>query len=487
VLRWGVAGLTDVPTLDPALASDPTSISVASLIYGGLVRLDAHLRVVPDGAKRWTISRDGKTYTFFLRSDLRFASGQQATASDFAAALLRAESSEGSSGPGPFYLGLIRQANKPKAKPGIQVINKRTLRITLVRPAAHFLAQLAFPVAYVPDPTVMAHYGANWTDHAAGFGPYYVKVWRHSRYLTLRPNRHYYGYHGSPPIKTITLHFYQQEQSAIAAYQRGALDLVSGLAAGGALSTQVTGVQRLPGLALDYLAYNTVRQPFLHIGVRRALATAWSPKLVTQAMGSTAFPSTGFLPSVFGIKTLRWQPSRSAAAYLARGHYPHGRGFPRIALIMPRDPYVFKLAQALTRSWSRTLGIQIVPRQLNLSTYTSLLNAHNFDLAIIRWGADYPDPQDFLYTQLGSSSDNVTGWSRRSYGNDVSLADSYSPLDPRRAALYRDAARIAALNMAILPLDEPAVTAVISPKLAGVDLTPLGTVCGDWPVAHFTS
>jgi oligopeptide transport system substrate-binding protein len=128
-----------------------------------------------------------------------------------------------------------------------------------------------------------------------------------------------------------------------------------------------------------------------------------------------------------------------------------------------------------------------VPRQLNLSTYTSLLNAHNFDLAIIRWGADYSDPQDFLGTQLGSSSDNVTGWSRRSFGYDVFLADSYSPLDPRRATLYREAAGIAALNMAILPLDEPAVTAIISPRLAGVDLTSLGTISGNWPAAHFTS
>src|SRR5579862_6608865 len=58
-LRWGIAGVSDVPTLDPALATDATSIGLASLIYGGLVRLDSHLRVRPDGAARWSISGAG--------------------------------------------------------------------------------------------------------------------------------------------------------------------------------------------------------------------------------------------------------------------------------------------------------------------------------------------------------------------------------------------------------------------------------------------
>src|SRR5947209_15092515 len=173
ILRWGVTGMSDVPTLDPALVSDPTSISLASLVYGGLVRLDAQLHVVPDGAKRWTISRDGKTYTFILRRNLRFPNGRRVTAADFATALHRAQAPETSSGPASFYLGLIRQSHVPRQMSGIEAVSPTTLRITLARPAAHFLAQLAFPVSYVPDPTLIGRFGANWTDHAAGFGPFY--------------------------------------------------------------------------------------------------------------------------------------------------------------------------------------------------------------------------------------------------------------------------------------------------------------------------
>ncbi|HEX6509200.1 MAG TPA: ABC transporter substrate-binding protein, partial [Chloroflexota bacterium] len=190
-LQWGLVGVADVPTLDPALASDPTSITMASLVYGGLVRLDSRLRVQADGASRWTISRDGKTYTFFIRPGLRFADGRRVTAQDFASALRGALGPEGSAGTAPFYLQLIAGAGSPSLR-GITVVDPSTLRITLIRPAAHFLSELAFPASFVPDPSLLQRYGATWTDHASGFGPFMVKTWQHSKYVTLVRNPYFY-------------------------------------------------------------------------------------------------------------------------------------------------------------------------------------------------------------------------------------------------------------------------------------------------------
>ena len=173
-VQWGLAGISDLPTLDPALASDAASISVASLVYGGLVRFDRHLRVQPDGASHWTISRDGKTYTFFLRPNLRFADGSKVTANDFVAALDRALGPEGPAGTAPFYLQLIVGSTSGTKPRGIVAVNRSTVRITLTHPAAHFLSELAFPSSFVPEPSLVRRYGASWTDHAMGFGPYMV-------------------------------------------------------------------------------------------------------------------------------------------------------------------------------------------------------------------------------------------------------------------------------------------------------------------------
>lgn len=486
-LDWGIIGLPDVPTLDPALASDPTSISVASLVYGGLVRLDSSLHVRPDGASHWTISRDGLTYTFYLRPNLRFPSGRRVTASDFAASLQRALGPEGATGTAPFYLGLIQQhtaivSGGTRTKWGIAALNPTTLRITLTRPAAHFLTELAFPASFVPDPTLFTRYGQDWTEHAAGFGPYFVQAWHHSRSLTLQRNPYYYG--GRPPLHTVTLHFYGGDRNAIRAYSRGDLDLLSGWQAG-ETTTGPVGIRRVPALALDYLAFNAARPPFRHLNARRALAMASTPTLIRRAMGATAFPAQSYIPSAFGIPVRRWKGSGSAPAYLARAGYPRGKGFPSVALVIPRDPHLAALGNALSAAWSRELGIDIRVRALNSKDYGAVLDAHAFDIALVRWGGDYPDPQDFLGTQLGSSPDNVTRWTGRAYVDDVEIADSYHPNDPRRTALFRSAALLAQRKLPLVPLDEPAVTAVVRPGLQGVSVTPLGTIVGDWAHAGF--
>jgi ABC-type oligopeptide transport system substrate-binding subunit len=197
-------------------------------------------------------------------------------------------------------------------------------------------------------------------------------------------------------------------------------------------------------------------------------------------MGTAAFPSSQFLPPALGIGVPLWKPAKSARAYLARAHYDRKHPFPRITLAVLRDPQLAVLAKKLQAAWHSALGLTIGVRQLNPSTYAAVLSNHAFDLAIVRWGADYPDPEDFLGTQLGKSPDNVTGWAGPKYVADVRLADSYDSRDPRRIALFARAATIAARKVPVLPLDEPAMTALVRPGLSAIRITPLGTVDGDW-------
>ncbi len=73
----------DPLTLDPAISSEMTSHSYIMQLFSGLVRLDDNLEPAPDIAQRWQISNDGKTYTFYLRNDVRFHDGREVKAEDF--------------------------------------------------------------------------------------------------------------------------------------------------------------------------------------------------------------------------------------------------------------------------------------------------------------------------------------------------------------------------------------------------------------------
>ncbi|MGH2448043.1 MAG: ABC transporter substrate-binding protein [Chloroflexota bacterium] len=458
ILTWGVVG-SDVSTLDPALASDPTSISVSSLIYGGLVRFDRRLNVRPDGASHWSIGSHGTRYTFYLRHDLRFPDGRSVTAANFVQALQRSMGPESAAGTAPFYLGQIRRT---KTGPSVQAIGRWTLTIKLSRPSAGFLSELAFPSSFVPDPRRLSRYGQDWTSHAAGFGPYEVASWEHGRDLVLRRNPHYFG--GVPRFRRIVLRFYPDARSALAAYRQGSIQLLSGLAPGAILPRGLPGATRVRAEAMDYVAFNTLRAPLSALSARRALSGI-DVSSVSSIMGRSAFPR-----------------STRGSAFAAR-NLSSNVGL-HLTFVIPRDPQIYALANALARAWTASLHAHIAVRKLNLSNYDTVLGAHAFDLALIRWAADYPDPADFLSTQLGSSPDNVTGWNPPAFDRLMHEATVASGAQSRRSALAA-ASRLVASQVPILPLDDPSISAALEPTLHGVHLTGLGTIQGTWAHAGF--
>ena len=303
--------------------------------------------------------------------------------------------------------------------------------------------------------------------------------------MTLVPNPHYWG--GKPSFRRITFRFYGDLASAESAYRGGQADIISGLQPGQAPPSGVAGARSTPAIALDYLAFNTTRLPFFRLHARRAFVAAWRPSLVRSSLGSAAFPATGFLPSTLGVSTAPARPDPSPAADLQVARYRRPDAFPHVVLVVPRDAGLIALGNALSTAWARALRVDVGVQPLDPSTYNSVLSRHGFDLAIVRWGADYADPQDFLGTQLGSSSDNVTGWTARKYERALTLADSYDPADPRRATLFRQAAALAALKAPLLPLDEPGIPAVVRPGLRGIALTALGSVTVNPTKAGFSS
>jgi ABC-type oligopeptide transport system substrate-binding subunit len=82
-LFYGRFGAGDVPTLDPSLAEDTSSIQVGLELFVGLTRLDeTNGNVLPGMATKWDISEDGKVYTFHLRDDLSWSDGVPITSAD---------------------------------------------------------------------------------------------------------------------------------------------------------------------------------------------------------------------------------------------------------------------------------------------------------------------------------------------------------------------------------------------------------------------
>src|SRR5262245_48637918 len=166
-------------TLDPALAADAYSSTVIAQIYSPLVGLTSDLEPTPQVADSWTISRDGLTYVFHIRSGVRFHTGREVTAQDFAYSLTRQfKEPFRSQGLASGYLDAIQgvpQFLKGSAKQisGIQVLDRHRLKIQLSRPYHALLSALALDqTSCVPPELLEKHGNAMLEVDPIGCGPF---------------------------------------------------------------------------------------------------------------------------------------------------------------------------------------------------------------------------------------------------------------------------------------------------------------------------
>jgi hypothetical protein len=204
VFRWQLD--TDIDYVDPALAYYVISWQLERATCARLVNYpdaagDAGRRLEAEIAQGMpTVSADGLTYTFTLRTDYTFSppSNAPVTAADFKYAFERVLTPAMASPGQTFFSDIVGAADmlagRATTLSGV-VADGNTLRITLVRPAGDFLARLALPFACPLPPTVPIAPGGISTPVPSA-GPYFIDSWapKNSIHLTRNPN-----YHGPRP------------------------------------------------------------------------------------------------------------------------------------------------------------------------------------------------------------------------------------------------------------------------------------------------
>ena len=146
----------DPHTLDPAVSGEMRSHQYIMQLFSGLVCLGDNLEPAPDIAQEWQVSDDGRTYTFYLRHDVRFHDGREVKAEDFKYSWERACDPATGSLTAATYLGDIVGvgevlAGESKEISGVRVIDDYALQVTIDAPKSYFLSKLTYPTAFVVD------------------------------------------------------------------------------------------------------------------------------------------------------------------------------------------------------------------------------------------------------------------------------------------------------------------------------------------------
>ena len=501
-LRWSLEGVNELPALDPPLAGASQSVGVISLVFEGLVRLDSDLNVQPAGAESWDIKDGGKTFIFHIRKGLKFANGDAVSAEDFAYSLNRAFGKDFANGNAGYYLSNIVGATdvtegKAASIAGVKVIDAQTLEVDLQTPSVYFLYQLTFPASFVVSKKAVDANPAKWTDTAFGTGPFMVKEWKHNQSITLVPNPNYWL--GTPQLAEIDLPFVQDPATALKMYQTGELDI---------MGTYNFPTDQIPTVSSNadfkqvnqffvaYIGFNNAKAPFNDVRVRQAFAKAVDKAtLINKVLeGAVVQADTIIPPGMPGFSQAAGKIQELNAAdakkLLADAGFADGKGFPKIALsINNQDPNFPKIAATLQQMWKETLGVDVDINTEELAKFNDDLTATankpddpaalSFYISV--WGADYPDPQNFVSQQLRTDVGNNNGhYSNTEFDKLVDQADVETD-QAKRLGMYQQAEQIALTEVGWLPLYYGKANMLISGKVSGLVVTPQGLFPkGDW-------
>jgi len=465
------------PTLDWSLATDNVSIRVIENLMEGLASYDEALRPQPAIAEGWDISPDGRVYTFYLRGDVFWSDGKQVTAHDFEYAWKRLLNPETASEYAYFLYDIKNAAayNAGKIKDaslvGVKALDDRTLRVDLKKQAVYFPSITTFTATFPQRKDLIERFGDRWTspENLVVSGPFLLAEWRHEYRLRLVANERYYG--GRPALDEVIFYVVSEETTALTLYETGDLDRVSLPPIAIPQFKTHPDYVHAPFLRGYYYGFNLQIPPFDQVKIRRAFSMAIDRTEIPKILKGGEIPATSWIPEgMFAHNAkigLSFNPEK-ARRLLADSGYENGVGLPPITLAFNSDPTNQLIAENIQAQWKKNLGVTILLDNLEWKVYLQRLREETPQIFRLGWGADYPDPDNFMNLFTSTSGNNYTHWANATY--DQLISDAASEGDPKkRLRDYNRAQRILTeSDVPIMPLFFAAQNLLISPDIEGL-------------------
>lgn len=424
-------------SFDPARVSASPEADFVRALYEGLTDTDSKtLQPVPAVAANWTVSDDNKTWTFYLRKDVKWSNGETVKAQDFVSSWKRlAElgdqvpqrsllknivgmdtenvlpvfaneevdvlskdslasgfSSEKKQGESDSTVSEHKTPDNKKAiNPeqkvekknifGVEAINDSTLKVTLFQPDADFASLVAHPV-FRPV------YGDGKEFESEGLrqdivtnGAFRIASIEADKIVLERAD--YYWNAGEVQLQRVSFVSSENAESALAAYRAGEVDAVTNadfkpLAL--KLLTPYDDFQRTTHSALNFYQFNADKEQFKDARVRKALAMSIERERLTEdELDGASHPALNFSP--FSEKVKLPQDVEQARKLMSDAGFAEGKDFPAIQLVINRNDVQKRIARAVAKMWKKNLNVETEIVVKETEDYDQALKNGEFDIA----------------------------------------------------------------------------------------------------------
>ncbi len=279
--------------INPVLAVSDSDHDLTSLIYSGLLKATSDGDYVPDLAQNYSISDDGRTYTFILRAGAKFQDGTPITADDVLFTIAKTQDAAIKSPVRANWDGVT-----------VTKVDDRTVQFVLKSPYAPFIENVTLGILPKARWQSVSDEEFSFSDlntSPIGSGPY--KVASISRTSSGIPSTYvlkpFNGYSlGAPNLGTITLHFYQSETALISALKSGDIEAASGISPAQLNDLKDYTIKTAPLNRVFGVFFNQNQSVVLRDkDVREALNDAVDrDALIGQVLGGYGTPLTGPVP-----------------------------------------------------------------------------------------------------------------------------------------------------------------------------------------------
>jgi peptide/nickel transport system substrate-binding protein len=469
---------SDPRGLDPAYVDDGESAKIMTQIFEGLIRYKpGNTEIQPALATEWSVSQDGKEWTFKLRQGVKFQDGTPFNAAAVKFSIER-------------QLPPNRKDDMPYADftfagvTKVEVVDDYTVKIVLEKPSAPFLANMAMALAApIVSPEAVKKYGDKFIENPVGTGPYKFVKWDKGQQIELTAFDGYWG--DKPKIAKVVYKFTKENSVRASDLMTGASDIMDGVDTNDIATLEGKGMKILksPGMNINYMGFYTNKAPFNNLDLRKAISMAINRQNLVDFLyqGNATLPNSPLPDFIPGYsKTVKPYDYNvdEAKKLLAAAGYANGFEFTAITYSNPR-PYNpangEKLAAAVQADLAK-IGVKMNIKSYPWKEYKEAYKNGEGDAYFMGWIGDNGDPDNFLMllesAQIKGSL-NISKYSNPKF--DALMEQGRLTMDPaQRAVIYGELQQIAVEDAPWVLISHSIDMAAQRPEVQGFALHPTG-------------
>jgi len=435
-------------TFDPAHAITTAEAQFFTGIYEGLVTYHPQsLEPVPGIAQSWEISPDKLTYTFNLNPAARYSDGREITAEDIRQSWVRLIHPD----TGGEYASLLdivtgvrdfrlRISEDPESL-GITSEDDHTLKVTLIKPAAHFLNILCHHsfVPFHPDQTLSSF-----------SGPFYPEKTDDGYRLIKNP---YYWDAPNVALDKIRILYVDDPGKKTDLFNKDQAQWVAD-------SFDFSAVSWRPAItynslfATSYFYFKALEAPYDNPKVRRGLIQLlpWGEIRSNQLFPTeTLIP---YFPSYPEVEGITHQDKEAALEELKQVGFTSDTKLPPITIRISQSRELYRIAQIMKESWEEVFDLEVIIDSYPYGEYFEALARDDYTLGNISWIGDFADPLTFLQMWTSDSNLNDAAFSDKDY--DLLVEKAAGEPRPDRFTTQAEAEKRLLQSGIILPLGNSA-------------------------------